>query len=197
MPSDSIKSIALMIALSLCIGGCQAGGIFYEPQGKMSRFSAQDQVILAAEFAQQPAETTEGQRSSSQPAESTSQPAGKKGYTAPGSQMQQLTYLAIVGASVAAADVVGEGREAAENSLGRANLQSSLAPSGQGIAGSTTLLSVGKRGLLLGPPLGGGVAGNIFAPARNALTGPTGRCADLVRVGFFANETACRNHFGG
>jgi hypothetical protein len=195
MPSKTIPSLLAMMPLSLLATGCQSGGIFYEPKAKVTTFSAQDEVVLAAEFAQQPA--PERPAATSQPQGATSQPAKKGSYTAPGNQMQQLTFLAIVSASVAAGDVVGdEGREAAENSLGRANFQSSLAPSGQGIAGSTTLIPVGKRGLLQGPPLGGGIAGNIFAPARNALTGPNGRCGELVKAGFFANDTACRNHFG-
>jgi len=206
MKSNVTKSLVAMVGLSCLAGGCQSGGIFYEPSAAITQFStddlstdhlfpddrvADDHIILAAEFAQQPAKAA-----ASQPARPASQPAKKKSYTAPGSPMQKLTFLAVVGASMAAADVVSEGREAAENSLGRANLQSSLAPAGQGIAGSTTLLSVGKRGLLTGPSLGGGLSRNIFSPGRNPLTGPTGRCQDLVRVGFFSNATACRNYFG-
>ncbi len=193
MPTKTIQSLLVMISLSLLASGCQSGGIFYQPKAAVTQFGGQDEVVLAVEFAQQPAR----EQAAPPRDRSTSQPAKKKkSYTSPGMPMQQLTFLAIVGASVAAADVIGEGREAAENSLGRANLQSSLAPAGQGIGGSTTLLSSGKRGLLMGSPLGGGIAGNIFAPAGNALTGPTGRCSELVRAGFFANDAACRNHFG-
>jgi hypothetical protein len=37
---------------------------------------------------------------------------------------------------------------------------------------------------------------NILTSRANPMTGPNGRCAELVRAGLFANEAMCRRFFG-
>jgi len=36
---------------------------------------------------------------------------------------------------------------------------------------------------------------NLLTPRANPLTGPNGRCQDLVRAGLFSNAAACRQFF--
>jgi hypothetical protein len=64
-------------------------------------------------------------------------------------------------------------------------------------AGVTNAVS-SRPGLQQGPAAGLGSIGmfNVLSPQINPLSGPTGRCQDLVNAGFFSRDVAaCQRHF--
>ncbi len=121
-------------------------------------------------------------------------------YSAPGSRIQQLSFMAVLASTPASSGVRGAGREASEAGV------SSLAVSslGGGAAGlsapqaRTLTAVVGQPGIQRGLAAGLGFArpNNLLTPRANPLTGPTGRCQDLVRSGLFSNAAACQRFFG-
>lgn len=132
--------------------------------------------------------------------QSTDKAPKRPRYTLPGDRYRQAAYLTVI-ASLGTVEP-GDPRknvEAAENSLGRPELQGSLQTQsvGQLGAGGTSqpiVLSVGKAGLQQGSPLVGGLLmNNIFQPSPSPLSA---RCQELVTAGFFADIAGCQNHFG-
>ncbi|MBN1492441.1 MAG: hypothetical protein JXA69_21190 [Phycisphaerae bacterium] len=165
-----------------------AGGLSRLRRDPCHPIEAGSDVVLAADV--------EGASGiASQP---TSRPAKRPAYTAPASTIQQLSLVTILAAPSAAVRSAGAGREAGESSL-----SSPTGLSGGGLAGlgapqpRTLTAVVGQPGLQRGFAAGLGFArpDNVFTPRANPLSGPTGRCQELVRVGFFQTQSACEHHF--
>ncbi|MCH7704720.1 MAG: hypothetical protein IIB61_06380 [Planctomycetes bacterium] len=127
------------------------------------------------------------------------------GYTAPGEAIRQAALLAMAipksDADTTLADD-GGGKELAESLLGTSTTRAT--PSVFGSPGLTapqpTVAGavVSRPGLQEGPASGIGFASpfNILTPQVNPLSGPMGRCNDLVRAGFFGgNNDTCVGHF--
>ncbi len=128
-----------------------------------------------------------------------------RGYTAPGAAIRQATLLAMAipkSEADTALAVAGGGKELAESMLGTST--AAATPSVFGRPGLTapqpTVAGavVSRPGLQEGPASGIGFASpfNILTPQVNPLSGPMGRCNDLVRAGFFGGNNAnCVRHF--
>lgn len=207
----SLPLIACSAILAAC--GCQQplARIFSEPAWSQTTVFEQPQVQLiadtpsnapAARLSADPnrkANASASDQAASSPPPATQPAAGA--YTAPGSRIQQLTFLALLGATAAVPGVTGTGKEASESSL---SASSSAALAGSGIAGlgapqpRTLTAIVGQPGLQRGYAAGIGFArpSNIFTPRINRLTGPTGRCGELVGAGLFTSQSSCQAYFG-
>ncbi len=193
---------------ALLAGGCQqqAGDIFYRP-GRATALPV-EQAIEVVELAadggavHEVRVTTAAAGAASRP---TTQPA-RSGYTAPGPRVQQLSFLTMVGAAAATSGIVGGGKEAAESALSAGSVSSlsglgSVAGGMPGLGAPQPITAntvVGQPGLQRGFAAGLGFARfhNLFLPTASPLTGSTGACQDLVRLGFFPNQSACERYFG-
>jgi len=113
-----------------------------------------------------------------------------------------MSFLTLATASTAVGAPLAGGKEAAEsrvtpvarNTLGPVTGIPSL-----GAPQPRTLNAVvGQPGLQQGFALGLGLAPahNLFTRQFNPLSGPGGRCQELVNAGFFSNASACQSHFG-
>jgi len=189
--------ILISVAAGLLTGGCQQqmARIFYQPQSPRAAVVA-EYVALAADTGGNPA-TAPGIAASGP----STQPAAGAYYTAPASEIQRLTFLTMLGATSAAPGLGSAGKEASESSLaalgGTAMATGGLA--GLGAPQPRTLTAVvGQPGLQRGFAAGLGFAkpNTIFTPRANPLTGPNGRCQELIRAGLFSNQTACLQYFG-
>lgn len=192
--------ILITTMAGLLTGGCQQqmSRIFYQPQSPRATV-VEEYVVLAADVGSGaktapaiPAITTTGP---------TTRPAAQSYYTVPTSEIQRLTFLTMLGATSATPGIGSVGKEASESSLaalgGAATVTGGLA--GLGAPQPRTLTAVvGQPGLQRGFAAGLGFArpNNIFTPRANPLTGPNGRCQELVRSGLFANQSACMQYFG-
>lgn len=127
------------------------------------------------------------------------QPAVALPYTAPGPGVRQLSFMAVLASAPASPGVHGAGREVSEAGLSSTSA-SSLATGAAGLSAPqarTLTAVVGQPGLQRGLAAGLGFArrDNLLTPRANPLTGPNGRCQDLVRAGLFSNAAACRQFF--
>jgi len=200
--------IFLTLVLATVCAGCgqQMGRIFY--QADQAPVIEQPVVRLAAEV-DQPAPAVAG--AATQPAAVTlpvatqqaaaTQPAvAAVPYTSPRGNIRQLALLTLLGATPGVDTQGSAAKDAAEASLAA---RSATSVSG-GIASlgapqpRTLAAVVGQRGLQRGYAAGLGFARpvNLFTPQANPLTGPNGRCQQLIRAGFFPNAAACQKYFG-
>lgn len=178
----------------ICVG-CQqqAGQIFYRA-GQVPVME-RPEVRLVAD-GDQPTTTAPAAAAATQPAaQASSQPVP---YTSPRGGIRQLALLTLL-----AAGPSGPGhsaaKEAAESSLSASSLVASGGITSLGAPQPRTLAAVvSQPGLQRGYAAGLGFARttNIFTPRANPLTGPNGRCQELIRAGFFPNATACQRYFG-
>ena len=127
------------------------------------------------------------------------QPAVALPYTAPGPGVRQLSFMAVLASAPASPGVHGAGREVSEAGLSSISA-GSLATGAAGLSAPqarTLTAVVGQPGLQRGLAAGLGFArrDNLLTPRANPLTGPNGRCQDLVRAGLFSNAAACRQFF--
>jgi hypothetical protein len=113
-------------------------------------------------------------------------------YTAPGTAVRGLSVLA-VGAPLATLGTTTGGREASE-----ATLASTFTPvTGRpGLAAPPTRLGtaiIGRGGPIESQATGIGFASrsNILTARFNPLSGPNGRCGELLRAGLLGNRSAC------
>ncbi len=129
----------------------------------------------------------------------TSQPARRRGYSTPGTQIQQLSLLAVLATSSGAVQLADGGKEGSESAIGATGLSGSIGRLGMDAPQPTVVDAVVTRaGLQIGFAAGIGFAGesNIFTPTANPVSGGMGRCQDLTRAGFFGGDvTRCENHF--
>ncbi|MCZ6772111.1 MAG: hypothetical protein O7G83_09025 [Proteobacteria bacterium] len=213
----------------LLLAGCQRVmtlGMNSHRHGPIAEYHDSDSPLLLAAYPVEPSDappTTSSQPTSAsrnvvnEPAtkpttKPTTKPADKAPkrprYTLPGDRYRQAAYLSRI-ASLGTVEPGDPRRnvEAAENSLGRPELQGSLQSSlqtqsvGQPGMGAVFIgmsqpivLSVGKAGLQQGSPLSDGLLmNNIFQPSSSPLSA---RCQELVTAGFFADIAGCQNHFG-
>jgi hypothetical protein len=173
--------------------GCQ--------QSAATLSTASDGVQLAAWAEQAPTTTAPPTRQpTTRPAtRPTSRPARSRGYSAPGTQVQQLSFLAVLATTPGAIRLTDGGREGSESAIGAAGGLGSIGRLGMDAPQPTVVDAVVTRaGLQRGFAAGIGFAGasNIFTPAANPVSGSMGRCQDLIRAGFFdGNTAACENHF--
>ena len=195
--------IFLTLVLSTVCAGCgqQMGRIFY--QADQAPVVEQPVVRLAAEV-DQPEISVAG--AATQPSATTqlaaaTQPAvAAVPYTSPRGNIRQLALLTLLGATPGEGTQGSAAKDAAEASLAA---RSATSVSG-GIASlgapqpRTLAAVVGQRGLQRGYAAGLGFARpvNLFTPQANPLTGPNGRCQQLIRAGFFPNAAACQKYFG-
>lgn len=134
----------------------------------------------------------------------TTQPAQRFQYTLPSPGMRTLNLLAGP-VALAVIEGPGSGRERGESFLaapggGRAGLAAPVLGRGGLTAPQNVAVSavVGRPGLIQGAATGLSFASrvnNIFTPRVNRLTGPGGRCGDLVSAGFFPGTSACQQRF--
>jgi hypothetical protein len=193
-------SVLCTLALAAVNTGCQSGGIFSQPTDPM--FAAmEDDVILAVSMQNPPPSTQPTTKTAKK--STTSQPANRI-YTAPSSQLQQLTFMSVIVGVVPVREAAIAGREISEAALGA---QQGLFSS-QSIAGRPGLVSQQVTitdAVASGPGLQEGFAtglafgsptNNIFTLRANPLAGPVGRCRDLAKAGFFGGSpAACERHF--
>lgn len=128
------------------------------------------------------------------------QPAGRLAYSAPSSNLQQMSFLAITAVSTIASTSLPGAREATESSVSGSSvsgLGSIGAPSLGAPQARTLNAIVGQPGLQRGYAVGLGLAPahNLFTRDINPLTGQNGRCRDLVNAGFFSSISQCENYF--
>jgi len=187
----------LTSAVSLMVAGCQQqmSRIFYRPQPPRTAVVAA-YVALAADVEGAPDKA---------PAIATTVPStspeAEAAYTVPSSQIQRLTFLTMLGATLKAPGIIGTGKEASESSLSALGA-GSLATGGLAGLGApqprTLTAVVGQPGLQRGFAAGLGFdrPNNLFTPRSNSLSGPNGRCQELVRAGLFTDQSACMQYFG-
>jgi len=127
----------------------------------------------------------------------TSRPAPRLSYTSPSLRVQQMDLMAMVAtASVSSAQPMLGDRDAAE-----ARTISGGSVSGAAALGApqprTINAVVGQPGLHRGYASGFGPVprNNLFTRNVIPLTGPGGRCDDLVRTGFFKSAADCITFF--
>jgi hypothetical protein len=187
--------IVLTACLAIACVGCQqqAGRIFYRA-GQVPVIE-RPEVRLAAD-GDRPATPAPAAAAATQPAQqAATQPVP---YTSPRGGIRQLALLTLL-----AAGPSGPGhsaaKEAAESSLSASSLVAGSGIASLGAPQPRTLTAVvSQPGLQRGFAAGLGFARptNIFTPRANPLTGPNGRCQELIRAGFFPNATACQRYFG-
>ncbi len=120
-------------------------------------------------------------------------------YTSPRGDIRQLAFLALLGAATPGPEGTAAARQASEASL--ASVRSLTAGGAGSLAAPqprTLAAVVGQSGLQRGMAAGLGFARtpNLLTPQANPLTGPNGRCQELIRAGFFPNQAACSKFFG-
>ncbi|MBP7936039.1 MAG: hypothetical protein KA354_15455 [Phycisphaerae bacterium] len=185
--------------------GCQqeAALLFHRSTINLSRGVEQGHARLIADQSDPRGAATQPASSdlaATQPA--STRPKGRVPYTVPGSRAQQLSLLAALALSSAAPNVTSAGKELSQSSVTAAAPGTPLG--GSGLAGlgapqpRTLTAVVGQPGLQRGLATGLGLAraSNLLAPRANPLTGPNGRCSELVGVGLFPNQAACQQYFG-
>ncbi len=196
------------VLFTLATTGCQIGRIVYRPAEQPLQFHDELDVILAADFIQDPppaqADTPEDAEKADdadepQPSETPAEDVTKPLYTVPGPQYRQFAILAFGIAAFGINDATGAGKEASESQV----LGSSISVVGRpGLSAPPPRVNgaiVGRPGLQNGFAAGLGRASdrNIFTPRLNALSGLNGRCQDLANAGFFGGSRAtCETHFG-
>ncbi len=212
MSGKNFKWLAVVVASSLISTGCQIGRIVYRPSIPPSFRSFGDyHVVLAADFVQQTPPATPrpkedesadeiDQEDDKAPvvADPDSEPAAQPRYTSPGPQYQPLPVSAIVLAAFGLSDVAGAGKEAAESQIGGAPAAVIGRPGLSAPPPTIANAIVGRPGLQQGfaASLGPVSDPNIFTPRLNPLSGPNGRCQELVGAGFFnRNRAACESRF--
>jgi hypothetical protein len=204
--------------------GCGVGRVFYEDRpvtvAVLQRSPARDagefsdyRAPLAAEFGgvrlASYQETPPGGSGESDQSAQTSEDEDKKDaagakapvrpYTAPGTQVQRMTLLALGISAFGTADASGQGKEVSESMMMLAS--SGQAPGRLGLTGTSSITDVAgvRLGLQQGFATGIGLADrdrNIFTARANPLSGSTGRCQDLISAGFFNRDrAACESHF--
>jgi hypothetical protein len=175
------------------------GRIFY--QADQAPVVEQPMVRLVAE-ADQPmppvAGTATQPAATTQPAAAT-QPASVP-YTSPRGNIRQLALLTLLGSTPSEGTRGSAAKDAAEASLaarGATSVSGGIASLGAPQP-RTLAAVVGQRGLQRGYAAGLGFARpvNLLTPRANPLTGPNGRCQQLIRAGFFPNAAACQKYFG-
>jgi len=175
------------------------GRIFYQAgQGPV----AERPVVLLVAEADQPGPATVGAATrpaaANQPAAAT-QPVSVP-YTSPRGNIRQLALLTLLSATPGEATRGSAAKDAAEASLPAGGITSvSGGIASLGAPQPRTLAAVvGQPGLQRGYAAGLGFARpvNLFTPRANPLTGPNGRCQELIRAGFFPNAAACKQYFG-
>lgn len=193
MKRASFLLTAISTAAAMVNTGCarQAGGIFYEA-GRcpvVERTAPMLAVDGDAASATPQAETT------TQP-EAASQPVG---YTSSRGTIRQLAFLALLGAAAPRPGEANTAREASEAGLASARslavggASSLAAPQPRTLAAVVSQSGL-QRGMAVG--LGFGRTPNIFSRQANPLSGPDGKCRELINAGFFPDAAACRKYFG-
>ncbi len=217
-------NLTVLIATFLPLAGCGTSRVFYSPSMPPGvQVFDQSEVILAADFVQQPAPKSDTQSAKKdapeQPAERKTakdeKPAadaktadGKKAeeksrdekppYTVPGAQFRQFAAVALGAAAFGLNDVSGSGREAAESQVSSVSNAVFGRP---GLSAPPTRVNqavFGRPGLQQGFATGLGPANdrNIFTAMPNRLTGANGRCQELINAGFFnRNHATCEANF--
>ena len=113
-----------------------------------------------------------------------------------------MDFLSVAATSVAMSGRLAGGKEAAESSVsasGSGTLGGVMGAAGLGAPQPRTLNAiVGQPGLQQGFAVGLGLVPsyNLFTPQIIPLTGPGGRCEELVNAGFFPSVSACQCYFG-
>jgi len=173
--------------------GCsrQVGGIFYEA----GRCPVVERTAPALAVDGTPEAATIEPEATTQPAATTQ----ATGYTTPRGSIRQLAFLALLGAATAGPGEADTAREASEGSL--ASAQSLTVGGASSLAAPqprTLAAVVSQSGLQRGMAVGLGFSRtpNIFSRQANPLTGPNGKCQELVKAGFFPNAAACQKFFG-
>lgn len=175
--------MAILAGWTLGTAGCRTTGT------PAMHVVATDRVRLAAAE-----ETPTSQTAATTP---TSRPAPRLRYTEPSPRVQQISLMAMVAtASVSSAQPMLGDRDAAEartisgGSVGGAAALGAPQP-------RTVNAVVGQPGLQRGYASGFGPVprNNLFTRNVIPLTGPGGRCADLVRAGFFKSAGDCEVFF--
>lgn len=209
----------IFATLTICAAsGCGVGQPLYRPADLAQRDALRRaEPLHLAVFEEQSFLSRFTQPAGSQPSDgatagkptrdAASQPGAPR-YTSPAGALQAMTFLATAVGTAESASLEEGGREVSQSSVSRGGvaarpeLQGALNPvtgmvigrAGPSIAnpGNLVMQTIGRRGLLTGGALGGGLSGNLFQPRVNPI-GP--RCDELVRAGFFPNATACRASF--
>ncbi|MHC4795434.1 MAG: hypothetical protein ACYTF1_02225 [Planctomycetota bacterium] len=185
--------IATIVGCSLISSGCSTGRMFYD-RPRLVNHTAPPAALLLADFP----EETSVKTASTKPA--ATQPAAKPAYSAPSSNLQQMSFLTIAAASTMAGVSLPGAKEATESSISGSRV-STLGPIGAPSLGApqarTLNAIVGQPGLQRGYAIGLGLAPrhNLFTRDIIPLTGTGGRCQDLINAGFFSNITQCQNYF--
>lgn len=200
-PTSSTLAFSFLAVVLITATGCQQqfARIFHRPPPTSP-------TVLALPDTHYAAETT-GPRPTTQPTTGVAPtptdptaPLPAAFYTAPGRPIQKLALLAMLTAAVPDTSPGNAAKQASESAVSAS--RSSLAStgiSGLGAPQPRTLTAiVGQPGLQRGFAIGLGPArrDNVFTPRANPLTGPNGRCQELVRSGFFRDATACQQFFG-
>lgn len=186
---DPIRIITCL-AIMTCAGcGQRTGHIFYEAgQGRVTERTA---VQLVAD---DPAPNGVPATQPTTPA--TTQPVP---YTSPRGNIRQLAFLAMLGAARTGSPEGAAAREASEASLASARSLTAGGASSLAAPQPRTLAAVvGQSGLQRGTAasLGPSRTPNILTARTNPLSGPNGKCQELIRAGFFPNAAACNKYFG-
>ena len=197
--------IAAVVAGALLTIGCYSkGGLNHSPLPGHAVI-VQPDVRLASSADSEPAASAPSVTGpggpTTRPASPQTRPAPKRTYTAPGAHVRGMSFLTVATASTAVGATLGGGKEAAESRVSPTALNSTGPVTGIASLGApqprTVNAIVGQPGLQQGPAIGLGLVGphNLFIRQINLLSGPGGRCGELVTAGFFANVSACQAQF--
>ena len=220
MRSSTIISAITLMSLAMATPGCQSlTRVLHQPEQAVTPHPPEPRVILTVYSQDPPLKPSPGAPTGDSPKTEKSSAdddalkdkpvqadaaAQVKGYTAPGESVRRIVLADTADKLLedAQSPLRGAGRELSESvsiSVGMATSDSLTGLSGLGAPQpvvATTVLSL--PGLQQGPAAGLGFSSsfNVLTPQINPLSGPTGRCHDLVNVGFFSNDqAACERHF--
>lgn len=207
MAAKGLPCVLFILAV-ISTAGCQsAQRIFHRPPVAPVAYQ-QPTVILASEMGTpidaaskplEPAEASDPNANDTIPpaAVPSTRPTTAPTYTAPGPMYQMMT---LVGPTMygSTAQLVGAGKEVSE----MVSMSAASAIGRPGLAAPPPTFAsavIGRPGIQRGPATGLGFASpvnNIFQARLNPMSGPSGRCGDLARAGFFGGSTAaCQQHF--
>ncbi len=205
MNAKHVTCILTTLSCVLTMTGCQISRIVYRPQVPPSfEFRGDYDIVLAADFIQEPPpalqespKAVEEEEPADAPADDVEEVVGPP-YTVPGPRYRQLAVLAVGVAAFGINDGTGSGKEAGESQISGSSISVVGRPGLSAAPPRVNSAIVGRPGLQQGFAAGLGPAGdrNIFTIRANPLSGPNGRCQDLVNAGFFSGSRAgCETHF--
>jgi len=196
--------IGTVVGFISVLAGCSSSEMLYSWRPMQGNMVLSEGPVIAAavELREGPSATTTRPDPGKAVVQSrpATQPAGVQAYSSPSTSVRTMSFLTVAATSAIASLSPTGAREASESAVSAASLRS-IGPIGAPSLGApqarTVNAIVGQPGLWRGYANSFGLvpSNNLFTRNVIRLTGPGGRCQDLVNAGFFSSISQCENYF--